>query len=65
MDTTFIAVMFSVMSFSFAKLMHQWKDTAKYRKAKKEMRLKNRVLCSMTSKELLDVAKDKDNNKLN
>ena len=38
MDTTFIAVMFSVISFSLSKLIHQWKDTSKYRKAKKEMK---------------------------
>ena len=60
MDTTFIAVMFSIISFSLSKLIHQWKDTSKYRKAKKEMRQKNRVLSKMSSKELLDVAKQKD-----
>ena len=60
MDTTFIAVMFSVMSFSLSKLIHQWKDTSKYRKAKKEMKQKNKVLSKMSSKELLDVAKQKD-----
>lgn len=64
MDTTFIAVMFSVISFSLSKLIHQWKDTSKYRKAKKEMRQKNRVLSKMSSKELLDVAKQKDVSKV-
>lgn len=38
MDTTFIAVMFSIISFSLSKLIHQWKDTSKFRRAKKEMR---------------------------
>ena len=38
MDTTFIAVMFSVISFSLSKLINQWRDTSKYRKAKKEMK---------------------------
>lgn len=64
MDTTFIAVMFSIISFSLSKLIHQWKDTSKYRKAKKEMRQKNRVLSKMSSKELLDVAKQKDVSKV-
>lgn len=64
MDTTFIAVMFSVISFSLSKLIHQWKDTSKYRKAKKEMKQKNRVLSKMSSKELLDVAKQKDISKV-
>lgn len=60
MDTTFIAVMFSIISFSLSKLIHQWKDTSKYRKAKREMRLKGKILSKMSSKELLDVAKQKD-----
>lgn len=64
MDTTFIAVMFSVISFSLSKLIHQWKDTSKYRKARKEMRQKNKVLSKMSSKELLDVAKQKDVSKV-
>ena len=64
MDTTFIAVMFSVISFSLSKLIHQWRDTSKYRKAKKEMKQKNRVLSKMSSKELLDVAKQKDVSKV-
>ena len=64
MDTTFIAVMFSVISFSLSKLIHQWKDTSKYRKAKKEMKQKNKVLSKMSSKELLDVAKQKDVSKV-
>lgn len=64
MDTTFIAVMFSVISFSLSKLIHQWRDASKYRKAKKEMKQKNRVLSKMSSKELLDVAKQKDVSKV-
>ena len=64
METTFIAVMFSVISFSLSKLIHQWKDTSKYRKAKKEMKQKNKVLSKMSSKELLDVAKQKDVSKV-
>lgn len=64
MDTTFIAVMFSIISFSLSKLIHQWKDTSKYRKAKKEMKQKNKVLSKMSSKELLDVAKQKDVSKV-
>lgn len=60
MDTTFVATMFSIVSFSLAKLVSQWKDTKKYRKARKQMKLKKKVISNMSSKELLDAAKEKD-----
>lgn len=60
METTFVALMFSVISFSLAKIISQWKETKKYRIAKKEMCTKNKVLSTMTSKQLLDAAKEKD-----
>lgn len=62
MDTTFTAVMFSVLSFSFSKLINQWKETSQFRKAKKQMKLKKEILDLMSSKELLDAAKLKDTN---
>ena len=56
-DTTLTATMFSIIAFSMSKLLYQWKNTAIYRKAKKEIKLKNKVLMGMSSKELLDLAK--------
>ena len=60
MDITFTAVMFSVLSFSASKLVIQWKDTAQFRKAKKEMKIKKSAISLMSSKELLDAAKIKN-----
>lgn len=60
MDITFTAIMFSVLSFSASKLVSQWKDTAQFRKAKKEMKMKKSAISLMSSKELLDAAKIKD-----
>ena len=65
MDTTFTATMFSVMAFSISKLLAQWKATKVYRQAKREMKLKSIVISKMTSKELLDAAKQKDRDKFN
>lgn len=61
MDIVFTAVMFSMVSFSTSKLINQWKETVKFRQAKKEMKLKQAAINLMTSKELLDAAKNKDN----
>lgn len=60
MDATFIAVLFSIISFSISKLISQWKETAKFRRVKREMRKKEKLLCKMSAKELLDAAKQKD-----
>lgn len=60
MDITFTAIMFSVLSFSASRLVSQWKDTSQFRKAKKEMKMKENVISLMSSKELLDAAKIKD-----
>ena len=60
MDIVFTAVVFSILSFSSSKLLSQWKETAKFRQAKKEMKLKQKAINLMTSKELLDAARDKD-----
>lgn len=65
MDTTLTATMFSAMAFSLSKLISQWKDTAKYRRAKKEIKLKNKVMSNISSKELLDIAKQKDADRFN
>lgn len=60
MDVTLTAVLFSIIAFSISKLVSQWKETAKFRKAKREMRKREQVLCKMSAKELLDAAKMKD-----
>lgn len=60
MDMTFTAVIFSLVTFSLSKLLNQWKDTAKYRKAKREMKKRDLALKHMSAKELLDAAKAKD-----
>ena len=60
LDMTFTAILFSCLTFSLSKLLSQWKETSKYRKAKKEMREKEAALKNLTAKELLDAAKAKD-----
>lgn len=60
MDITLIAVLFSIMSFSLSKIIDQWKETAKFRKTKQEMRSKQEVLSRLSAKDLLDAAKQKD-----
>ena len=53
-------MLFSIITFSISKLTSQWKETAKFRKARREMRNIEKVLCKMSAKELLDAAKIKD-----
>ena len=60
MDMTFTAILFSFVTFSISKLLSQWRETANYRKAKREMRKKEYLLRKMSSKDLLDIAKSKD-----
>lgn len=63
-DVTLTAVAFSCLSFAISKLISQWNETRKYRKAKKEMHLRNKVLHNMSSKDLLTAAKMKDEENL-
>ena len=63
MDNTLTAILFSMIAFSLSKLVNQWKETAHFRKAKKEMRAREAILSKMTAKELLDAAKLKDDTK--
>ena len=65
MDVTFIALLFSFMSFSISKLISQWKETRNYRKVRREIRQKNKVFSRVSSKELLDQAKLKDQEQYN
>ena len=60
MNTIFIATMFSCMSFSLSKLLQRWKETKQERIEKKQLKLKQKALALMDSKELLENAKKKD-----
>jgi hypothetical protein len=60
MDVTVTAILFSIVSFSLSKLISQWRETAPFRKTKKEMRLKRKAISLMSFKDLLDAAKELD-----
>lgn len=63
MNTMFTAVMFSILSFSFSKVMARWKETKQQRIERKQAKLKIEALKYFDSKELLDNAKKKDEEK--
>lgn len=63
MNTMYTAVMFSIISFSFSKLMFRWKETKQQRIESKQAKIKMEALGYMSSKELLDNAKKKDEEK--
>jgi hypothetical protein len=65
MNTLYTAMLFSILSFSATKILQRWKDTKLQRKENKEALLKRKALLLMDSKELLDEAKKKDEEKLN
>ena len=60
MDVTLTAILFSIIAFSISKLINQWKETAKFRDAKREMCKREKLLYKMSAKELLDIVKQKD-----
>ena len=60
MDTTITALAFSLISFSISKLISNWKETKGYRIAKKEIKEKNKIINSMSSRDLILLAKEKD-----
>lgn len=59
-DTMITATTFSFISLSLSTILRQWKETKKYRIAKREMRERNKIAKAMSSKDLLDLAKSKD-----
>ncbi len=61
MNTLFTAMLFSALSFSATKVIQRWKETKPQRQEKKDIKLKAKVTDLMTSKELLAMAKNKDN----
>lgn len=63
MNTMYTAVMFSVISFSFSKLLTRWRETKQQRIESKQAKIKMEALGYMSSKELLDNAKKKDEEK--
>lgn len=63
MNTMYTAVMFSIISFSFSKLMFRWRETKQQRIESKQAKIKMEALGYMSSKELLDNAKKKDEEK--
>lgn len=62
-NTLYTATMFSILSFSATKIIQRWKETKQQRKENKEALLKLRATKLMSSKELLDYAKSKDEEK--
>ena len=65
MEITFTALSFSIISFSISKLIAQWRATAEFRKAKRDIKLQGKILNKMSSKDLLDIAKQKDREAFN
>ena len=63
MNTFYTATLFSVLSFSATKVLARWKETKQQRIENKEALLKLRATRLMSSKKLLEVAKEKDEQK--
>lgn len=63
MNTFYTALLFSVLSFSASRLLSRWKETKQQRKEHKEAMLKLKALKVMDSKELIDAAKEKSEEK--
>lgn len=60
MNTLYTAAMFSTLSFAFSKIVNRWKETKLNREEKKKLKLKQKALELLSTKELLDYAKKKD-----
>lgn len=63
MNTLFTATLFSTLSFSATKILQRWKETKQQRIEKKNLKLKLKAIDLMDSKELLEQAKKKDENR--
>ena len=61
MNTLYTGLIFSAMSFAATKLLTRWKQTKQNRIERKQALIKARAKELMSSKELLDAAKEKDN----
>ena len=62
-NTFYTAILFSIISFSLSKLFQRWKETKQQRVEHKQALIKLKAMQLMSSKELLDEAKKKDNEK--
>lgn len=63
MNTYYTAVLFSIMSFSISRIINRWKETKQQRIEAKNAKIKKLAIELMDSKELVDQAKKKDENK--
>ena len=63
MNVMYTAVLFSTLSFAANRILTRWKQTKQQRKENKKMKLKIEALKYMDSKELLDNARKKDEEK--
>lgn len=59
-NTLFTAAIFSILSFSFSKLIARWKETKEQRMEKRKNKIKEKALNLYTTSELLNQAKNKD-----
>ena len=63
MNTLYTATIFSVMSFAAGKILNRWKETKQQRIEARQSKIKIEALSHMTSKELVEEAKKKDEEK--
>lgn len=63
MNTLYTATIFSVMSFAAGKILNRWKETKQQRIEARQSKIKIGALSHMTSKELVEEAKKKDEEK--
>lgn len=62
MNTFVTAVLFSLVSFSLTRVIQHWKDTKVFRKERHDRKLKEKAMAMLTTKELLNAAREKDEN---
>lgn len=60
MNTLYTATFFSILSFSASKILQRWKETKQNRIERKQEKIKLKAVEIMSTKELLDEAKKKD-----
>lgn len=60
MNTLYTATLFSALSFAATKVFQRWKETKPQRLDKKNAKLKEKAVQMMSTKELLDSARKKD-----
>lgn len=65
MNTFYTAFLFSIISFSISKIINRWRETKQQRLEAKNEKLKKKAIELMSSKELVEQAKKKDESKYN